>query len=294
MKKEKYVNYNSKSNMKNPIIDALYEYIDDFNIKFAETKETFKKAKLSTSDRKENIVKEFFSSFFPEGYEISRGEIFDYKNISNSIDCVIKTPDHPRLKTPLRPDIILSDGVFAAIEVKPDISTLTDKGEFNRGLNQCKSVKKLYRYFEKSSLNEIDEKKNYKRIPFIIFSKKSNDIESTAEFIISKIDNKKIKPYEVPDIVFSLDGWLLYHTSNIKTSIFFPTFKQEGISDDCENVFMLFKANENDCLCLLLLILFSFPWPGYIVNDFIIYKYIRRLYKEDAIKFQRAIWHEKK
>ena len=51
--------------LKNPIIDALYEYIDDFNLKFADTKETFKHARLSTSDRKEEIVKDFFSNFFP-------------------------------------------------------------------------------------------------------------------------------------------------------------------------------------------------------------------------------------
>ena len=43
--------------IKNPIVDALFEYINDFNLKFADTKETFKSARLATSDRKEEIVK---------------------------------------------------------------------------------------------------------------------------------------------------------------------------------------------------------------------------------------------
>ena len=134
MKKKdvKFDNKNSNNVLKNPVIDALFEYIDDFNLKFSDTKETFKQSKLQTSDRKEEVVKRFFESFFPKGYEISRGEIFDYDNISNSIDCVIKTPEHPNFKTPMRPEIILAEGVYAAIEVKPDISTLTDNSEFNR------------------------------------------------------------------------------------------------------------------------------------------------------------------
>ncbi len=37
--------------IKNPIIDSLFEYIDDFNLKFADTKETFKSSLLAQSDR---------------------------------------------------------------------------------------------------------------------------------------------------------------------------------------------------------------------------------------------------
>lgn len=292
MQKKKINDKSVGKKIKNPIIDALYEYIDDFNLKFDETKETFKKAKLSTSDRKEEIVKEFFSSFLPNGYEISRGEIFDYENISNSIDCVIKTPEHPKLKTPMRPEIILAEGVYAAIEVKPDISTLTDKSEFNRALNQCKSVKKLNRNIEMAHLNKLDKNKRYKKIPFVIFSKKANDIEKTLDFVISKIEKKKLKPYEVPDVIFSLDGWLIYHTVNIKTSLFEPTFKKEDISDDNQSVFMLFKGNINDLLCILLLILFKFPGSGYVMNDYIVNKYLLKLYEDGIIKFSRAIWFE--
>ena len=287
--KENHLN----SVIKNPIMDALYEYIDDFNLKFGDTKETFKKAKLSTSDRKEEIVKDFFASFFPVGYEFSRGEIFDYYNISNSIDCVIKTPEHPRLKTPMRPEIILAEGVYAAIEVKPDISTLTDRGEFYRALKQCKTVKKLKRSFTNSKLENMDKTKSYQKIPFIIFSKKSADIEKTLEFIISKIENKKLKSNELPDIIYSLDGWLIYHTTNIKTSLFQPTFIQEKIPEDNRNIFMLFKGNTNDLLCILLLILFKFPGHGYVLNEYIVNGYLLRLYNDGIINFSRSIWYEK-
>ena len=284
---------NSNRVIKNPIIDALYEYMDEFNLKFGDTKETFKKARLSTSDRKEEIVKDFFASFFPVGYEFSRGEIFDYYSISNSIDCVIKTPEHPRLKTPMRPEIILAEGVYAAIEIKPDISTLTDRGEFNRALKQCKTVKKLKRNFTNSKLEKMDKTKSYQKIPFIIFSKKSTDIEKTLEFIISKIENKNLKTDEIPDVVFSLDGWLIYHTTNIPTSLFKPTFIKEKISEDNKSVFMLFKGKTNDLLCMLLLILFEFPGHGYILNDYIVNEYLLRLYNDGIINFSRSIWYEK-
>lgn len=289
MNKNNIQSSNKKKSIKNPIIDALYEYIDEFNLKFAETKETFKKAKLSTSDRKEEIVKDFFSSFFPSGYEISRGEIFDYNSISNSIDCVIKTPDHPKLKTPMRPEIILAEGVYAAIEVKPDLSK---QSEFNRAIEQCKSVKKLNRNIDMPKVNLYDAKKTYKKIPFVIFSKKAKDIEKTTEHIISLIESGKLEVYEVPDVIFSLDGWMLYHTVNIRTSLYYNAFIQQGVPENSENVFMAFKGLPNDLLCMLLLVLFKFPGHGYVVNEYIINNYLLRLYEDEIIKTEKAIWFE--
>lgn len=291
MKKTKNKTINRKVKL-DPVITSIFEYIDEFNLNYSETWDTFKQAKNSTSDRKERIVKEFFESFFPGNYIISKGEIFDYNNISNSIDCVIKTPDHPNLKTPLRSEIMLAEGVYAAIEVKPDISVLTDNGEFYRGLKQCKSVKKLTRDYETNRLNNLDKEKIYKKIPFIIFSKKAKNIEDTLEFLIKKIEEKKLEKYEVPDIIFSLDGWMIYHTTNIKTSLFYNTFKLENIADDTSSVFMLFKGNTSDLMCILLMLLFNFPGYGYILNDYIVNKYLVKAYQENKIKFSRAIWYE--
>lgn len=291
MKKTKNKTINRKAKL-DPVITSIFEYIDEFNLNYSETRDTFKQAKNSTSDRKERIVKEFFESFFPGNYIISKGEIFDYNNISNSIDCVIKTPEHPNLKTPLRPEIILAEGVYAAIEVKPDISVLTDKGEFYRGLKQCKSVKKLTRDHETNILNDLDKEKIYKKIPFIIFSKKAKSIEDTLKFLIKKIEEKKLEKYEVPDIIFSLDGWMIYHTTNIKTSLFYDTFKLENIADNVSSVFMLFKGNTSDLMCILLMLLFKFPGHGYVLNDYIVNKYLVKAYQENKIKFSRAIWYE--
>lgn len=291
MKKINYEETNSSKEF-NPIMEAIYEYIDDFNLKFDKTKETFRKARLSTSDRKENIVKDFFSSFFPTSYSISRGEIFDYNIVSNSIDCVIKTPDHPNLKTPLRPEIILADGVYAAIEVKPDISVLTDKGELVRGLKQCQSVKQLKRTFSSSNLEKMDIIESYKKIPFVLFSDKAKDVESTLTFIVEKLEEGMFKKDEIPDIIFSLDGWMIYHTINIKTSLFYETFRKENIPDDSSSVFMLFKGNINDLMCIMLMLLFKFPGHGYVINDYIVNKYLTRMYTEGIIKFSRAIWYE--
>lgn len=68
MKKQNITNLN----IKNSIFEAILEYIDNFNVKFSETKETFKKARLSTSDRKENCVKDFFLSILLCGYSINK------------------------------------------------------------------------------------------------------------------------------------------------------------------------------------------------------------------------------
>lgn len=291
MKKTEKQNINN-SKIKNPVFEAILEYIDDFNIKFSETKDTFKKARLSTSDRKEKCVQDFFLSILPNGYSIKRGEIFDYTSISNSIDCVILTPNHPSLKTPMRPEILIAEGVHAAIEVKPDISTLTKKGELHRGLKQSDSVKKLNRNLSLSNVDKLDPHGLYKKIPFIIFSNKSNDIEETLNFIIECVNNGDFTKENLPDVIFSLDGWLLYHTCNIQTSLFEPTFKIEGISDDCNNAFMLFKGESQYLICILILLLFKFVTPNTIIDDFIIKDYILKLYNENKIPFSRAIWYE--
>lgn len=281
-----------KENICNPIFDAILEYIDDFNIKFSETKDTFKKARLSTSDRKEQCVQDFILSFLPNGYSVKRGEIFDYTSISNSIDCVILTPNHPQLKTPMRPEIIIAEGVHAAVEVKPDISTLTKRGELYRALKQSASVKKLKRNISFSQIDNIDLHGAYKKIPFIVFSKKSKDIEETLEFILKCQEDGDFCKEELPDVIFSLDGWLLYHTTNLQTSLFFPTFEQEGISAETSNLFMLFKGESSYLVCILLLLLFKFVGPDNIINDFIVKDYILRLYNENKIPFSRAIWYE--
>lgn len=293
-------NYMNKSNKtiikkertKNPILDAIIEYIDDFNLKFAETKETFKKARLSTSDRKEQCVAEFFLNMLPSGYSIKRGEIFDYSTISNSIDCVILTPNHPKLKTPMRPEIILAEGVLAAIEVKPDIASLTQRSELFRGLKQADSVKKLSRNISRRHIDILDPCGYYKKIPFILFSKKSGDVEETLNFIVNCVNDGKLCTENLPDIIFSLDGWLIYHTCSLKTSIFEPTFKKEKIPDTCNNAFMLFKGENQYLICILLLILFHFVSPNTLLDDFIIKDYILKLYNENKIPFSRAIWYE--
>lgn len=284
---EEQVEKKEKNN--NPIMDAILEYIDDFNLKFAATKESFKQSKLATSDRKELIVKDFFESFFPSEYKISRGEIFDYNNISNSIDCVIKTPNHPNLKTPMRPEIIIAEGVYAAIEVKPDIST---KKEFERGLEQCKAVKQLTRNINLPTIESLDPQKDYKKIPFILFSKKAKSAKKTFESLKQYIIKEKLKPNEIPDVIFSLDGWLIYHTVNIRTSLFSSFYHQIGLKDDQKSVFMIIESDTNSLLCILLLILFRFPGPEYVLNGYIINDYLWRLYNEGYISFKRKVYYQ--
>ena len=114
----------------NAILDAIEENLQGIRITFEPTLPSFTKDTKGTADAKEVSVIEFFKHYFLTNYNVKKGKIYSYQSESNEIDCVILAPNHPPLITPKR-EIILAEGVYAAVEVKPNISTLTEKSEFS-------------------------------------------------------------------------------------------------------------------------------------------------------------------
>lgn len=96
------------------------------------------------ADFREQAFRQFIQRYFPFPYRVTKGNIADsFGNESASIDCVIINPVHPYiLDAPDKLAVILADGVDAAIEVKPDLMTVS---ELERGLKQIQTVKSLLR-----------------------------------------------------------------------------------------------------------------------------------------------------
>lgn len=128
----------------NAVFGSIIENLRAINIVADQTVEVFRGDRTYTGDSKEITVNEFINSYLPLDFQVKKGKIFSQTSSSNNIDCVVLAPNHPRLITPVR-EVILAEGVYAAVEVKPDISVLTDNSELMRGLNQIKSIKNLKR-----------------------------------------------------------------------------------------------------------------------------------------------------
>lgn len=124
------------------------------------------------ADFSEASFKKIIRCYYPYPYEINKGIIRDsFHQASDSIDSVIINPMHPKLVDDTgKLKIILADGVDVAIELK---STISDKVELHRGLEQIRSVKKLRRhkspYFIKRNKSQ-DEIERSKEIPTFLYS----------------------------------------------------------------------------------------------------------------------------
>ncbi|GGM81783.1 hypothetical protein GCM10010967_11910 [Dyadobacter beijingensis] len=191
----------------NAVYASLIENLQQLELIFSPTEEAFKVDRYSTGDKKEVSVQDFIKSYLTYDYRIAKGHIFSQTDASQSIDCVVLAPNHPDLLTPKR-KIILAEGVYAAVEIKPDIH---NKAEFLRGLNQCKSVKALQRPVQRLEIPEADiqpYKEFQKRIPSVIFSAKSMAPADTANYLCEKIATGEFTIYDYPDLIFTLDNGL--------------------------------------------------------------------------------------
>lgn len=129
-----------------------HKLIELLRIESNEINTAFQKASLEgqgtpqeIADRREPIVQAVFEKYFPFPFRVVKGNIIDInENTSNSIDCIILNPSHPYTidKMNGRPSIVFADATDFAIEIKPDLSQIS---EVERSLEQMVSVKKLTR-----------------------------------------------------------------------------------------------------------------------------------------------------
>lgn len=257
----------------NAVLGAIFENLKEIEIVFDETYSVFSKDTKNTGDSKEVTVQEFLKSFFPTTYTISKGKIYNSENESQEIDCVIMAPNHPRLLTPKR-KVILSEGVYAAVEVKPDISTLTEKSEFHRALNQIKSVKNLKRILP-ILFTEGNVPDELQRIPSVIFSKKSADLGKVVEYLKLQVKKGILIPSELPDMILSLDKGIMFHSMFIEKSIFSHWVKQQSMVHNGEKYICLKSDKKESVLGLFILILLCFKAPEPSMSDYILKEYIK-------------------
>lgn len=250
------------------IIDAIRENLRKIKIIFEPTESSFLKDTKQTGDAREVTVKEFLECFFPDSYRIKKGLIYSLDSVSQEIDCVLLAPNHPRLVTPVR-EVIIAGGVHAAIEIKPEITTLTEGSEFKRGLRQIRTVKNLNREIGVLPTGYIPADH---KIPCVIFSNKSRKYLDIVNYMVNLVADSTFQPDEFPDLIVSLDNGILFHTPYASKSIF-QNFIGQQKPNHSERVFLHFPYSENT-LALFLLILYAFTPPEPYIADPILKKYL--------------------
>ena len=148
------------------------------------------------ADRREPIVQAVFEKYFPFPFRVVKGNIIDInENTSNSIDCIILNPSHPYTidKMNGRPSIVFADATDFAIEIKPDLSQIS---EVERSLEQMVSVKKLTRVDNTKIMSIIFSNTTYVNIETLINNIASyhqrKHIEYEHQFDIICINNRGI------------------------------------------------------------------------------------------------------
>ncbi|WP_415060095.1 DUF6602 domain-containing protein [Flavobacterium sp.] len=274
----------------NAVFGTILENLRSIEIVEVPTIDVFKKDKTNTGDSKELTINQFIERYLPSDYKVKKGIIYSIDNFSNNIDCVVLAPNHPALNTPIR-EVILAEGVYAAIEIKPDITVLTDKGEFNRGLTQIKSVKNLSRDTDIFDLNLFTSKKikndYFKKIPSVIFSHKSAEPKKIIEFIRKKVDNGEYKYDELPDLIVSLNYGVIMYTPDFSTNSISKDLPDEVKSVFGDYVFTHFHTKtKEETLALFLVLFLGLTPPTMMLSKFIITDYLRKL----DIKFNKNFY----
>lgn len=261
----------------NAVIGSLFENLDQIEIIFKETHFPFQNDKGNTGDAKEYSIQEFISSYLTSDYRIEKGCIYSLENNSNNIDCVILAPNHPKLTTPKR-KIILAEGVYAAIEIKPDIK---NKVEFLRGLKQIKSIKKLKRKTyvpDFSRLMKTEPRKDYEnRIPSVLFSVKSLKPDDLYAFIKEQIEKKIIEITDIPDMILTLDNGLYVFSPDIRKKPFGKWFIENSKIFSNSTMLHFCDSNKSKTLAIFLLNLLNLPSPILKNQDFILNEYLKNI-----------------
>lgn len=259
----------------NAVYASILENLDGIKIIYKESYEAFKNDRGNTGDSKEYSIQQFIQSYLPNNYRIKKGCIYNKNSYSKNIDCVVLAPNHPPLLTPKR-DVILAEGVYAAIEVKPDIK---DKREFLRGLLQIKSIKDLQRdthIIDLSKFGGEPPREDWQnKIPAILFATKSLVQEELHDFLKNKITENEFTIYDLPDMIFTLDHGLYIFAPNIERIPFgkwfinnFPNFSK--------SVLLHFRnISEDESLALFVMLFLCLPNPVNFIHQSIVLPYLK-------------------
>jgi len=179
----------------------------------------------SVANAREMVVRKTLERFFPFPFKITKGSIYDsFGARSQSIDCVICAPNHPFLIDESgNIEIILVDGTFCAIEIKPDLTDLPSNfgvtrkqdPEIIRALKQIQSVKRLKRtesMFACIGGNKSHERIDYSsRCPAYIFSNDSSEITELANYTYQYYQAEQVPREEQFDVLMVLKKGLIFN-----------------------------------------------------------------------------------
>lgn len=272
----------------NAVHGSILENLRLVEIVYEETVDAFKGDRTNTSDAKEITVNELVQSYLPADFQVKvRSKIYSRTQETNNIDCVVLSPNHPKLITPKR-EVILAEGVFCAIEVKPDISTLTKKSEFFRGLLQMQSIKKIDRKVERIDMSKLTGKpkppKYYDRIPCGLFASKSSTIERTISFVKQMVEENLIGSEEIPDLIVCLDKGVIFYSPFLNTLNFTKEMAINGHSVP-EKGFLTFESDDKaDNLITFLKLFFNFKMPTLQLSEFIVKAYVNEIITDSKMK----------
>lgn len=271
-----------------PLHDALIESIATIDLTFSATQPSFKHDRFQTAQGREKSVTEFLKSYFPNDWTVKKGPIYDtHGNVSAEIDCVLCVPQHPPCHTPTR-DLILAEGVHAAIEVKPDIRSLSSSGEFWRGLEQISTVKSLRRTI--NSVNRVVRESwpaGAHAIPCVIFAKHLADLEESTKFMIDYKKEQSRTPWDGPDIVFGYEAGIIYHAPRADTCSLSNLLQRLGLSSGDEGYLLIPTAKEEG-LVLFLTLLYSHITPQPLLSRPILEEYLLPVELPEGAKLLRA------
>ncbi|MGO3707829.1 MAG: DUF6602 domain-containing protein [Mesonia hippocampi] len=261
----------------NAVVGSLLENLDQIKIVYKETYPPFQNDRGNTGDSKEYSIQEFIAAYLTGEYRIEKGCIYSTTENSQNIDCVILAPNHPILTTPKR-KIILAEGVYAAVEVKPDIK---NKDEFERALKQVKSIKKLERKTYVPDLSNLmggSSRADFEnKIPAIIFSAKSLAPEDLYKFIKEKILEGVTSIEELPDMILTLDNGLFVFAPDITRKPLGKFFIDSKPSFTKTTMIQFYETSKAETLALFLLQFLNLPSPIMKNQDFILNEYLKNI-----------------
>lgn len=275
----------------NAVIGSIIENLRSIKIIYEPTVQIFKGDRTNTGDAKEFSVNDFIQSYLTNDYRVKKGKIYSLDGESANIDCVVLAPNHPNLITPIR-EVILAEGVYCAIEVKPDISSLSKTSEFTRSLKQIKSIKDLKRKVDRLNLKILGGQKRpdyFDKIPAVLFSKKSADFDKIITHFKEKFANGEIDKEEIPDIIFSIEKGVLFYCPYFKDSGYYNMLNEPQKLLFDEAVFMKVSSQENEehiNLLIFLMMFLNLEKPHLAMSDFFIKQYFKNHSVKTEYKFR--------
>jgi hypothetical protein len=253
----------------NAALGSIVENLRAISIVLEKTPAPFTTDRIQTGNGREFTIQEFVSRYFPVTYSVKKGPIYSLTSQSSEIDCVLLAPNHPTLTTPIR-EVIIAEGVHAAIELKPDISNLSDADgtEIKRALKQIQSVKKLHRTVSRFNLGNQVQNPYFDKIPTFLFSFTSKPITDIIPFLVKQVQVGVYDFDDFPDFI-----GLSFYTPFAKECIY-KKMLAENFSSYPDTLFLHFPLPQAETLAMFLIALYSINPPEVLISDFILKNYL--------------------